>query len=63
MTHRTGDQEVQSEHAYAGRQESSPEDGRAVEGGALLNGEQQAPYWCCKSSGYTCKPHMHFCAA
>lgn len=54
-SHRTGDQEVQSEHAYAGRQEASPEDGGAVEGSALLNGEQQPSDWRCKSSGYTCR--------
>ena len=52
--YRAGDQEVQGKDAYASGQEASPEDGGAVEGGALLNGEQQAPYRCCKSSCYAC---------
>ncbi len=45
---------MKSEHAYAGGQEASPEDGSAVEGGSLLDGEQQAPYGRCKGC---CHPY------
>ncbi len=45
---------MKGEHANAGGQESSPEDGCAVEGGSLLDGEQQAPYGRCKGC---CHPY------
>ena len=45
---------MEGEHAYAGGQEASPEDGSAVEGGSLLDGEQQTPYGRCKGC---CHPY------
>lgn len=54
--YRAGDQEVQSEYTYTGTQEASPEDRGAVEGGALLNGEQQPSYRGCKGGGH---PYSH----
>ena len=47
-------EEVEGENPDAGGQEAAPEDGGGVEGGPLLDGEQQASYRGCKRCCHTC---------
>lgn len=71
--YRSLDQEVQCEDADASGDKAAPEDGRGVERGALLYGEQQPPNRSRKRRRHTCQensaplsllhPKLHGCSS
>ena len=52
-------QEVHRQHGRAGGKEAPPEHAGAVEGGALLNGQQQAANWSSKCTGDACSQEWY----